>query len=168
MTAIATVPPQMTLSACNKLHSAVAELDLSRLKNKYTKGVNPEMTEAEWEFGEKEYRRFLSLKAWYPEFPLVPNELVDKMWHAHILDTKAYAEDCERVYGYFVHHYPYFGINGKEDYRNLVEAFGITCQLYESKFGAYPDEAVFQAARCAGHACHAPTECACRTPEACK
>ncbi len=168
MTAIAMFDPKMATPVLNQLHSVVAELDFSRLKHKYTTGEEPEMAEAEWDFGEKEYRRFLSLKAWYPSVELVPNKLVDKVWHAHILDTMAYAKDCEKVFGFFLHHFPYFGIYGKEDYQQLVTAFDKSCALYERHFGPYPDKSQFQAMRCAGHACHVPTECACRTPEACK
>ena len=46
---------------------------------------------------ERDYRRFLILNLLYPEIPIVPNEPVDSMWHAHILDTDAYMSDCERA-----------------------------------------------------------------------
>lgn len=31
---------------------------------------------------------------------------VDCVWHAHILHTKRYAQDCEWFFGYFLHHTP--------------------------------------------------------------
>ena len=63
---------------------------------------------------EKWYRRFLSLYIKYPDKKIVPNLEIDTFWHQHILDTRAYAVDCESFYGTFLHHYPYFGMNGDE------------------------------------------------------
>ncbi len=55
---------------------------------------------------EIEYMKFLALKRTYPEKEIVPNRVVDIFWHQHILDTMKYAEDCENLFGYFVHHFP--------------------------------------------------------------
>lgn len=152
----------------NELETNVASLDLARLKFKYCQSAESSMTESRWDAAELEYRRYLSLKCFYPDLSLVPSKMVDEIWHAHILDTQAYAADCERVFGYFLHHFPYFGIHGKEDYRNLVSAFDKTISLYEKHFGAYPEVSKTEAARCQDHACHAPSACACRAPGACK
>ena len=152
-----------------ELAPAVASLNFERLKFKYTQGSEAEMTEAQWDSGELEYRRFLTLKHQYPNNNLVPSKVVDKIWHAHILDTRAYREDCETVFGRFIDHYPYFGIYGKDDYQMLIDTFDETVQLYEKHFGEYPSKSPLQASRCGeDHACHAPSECACRTPGACK
>lgn len=152
------------------LEPAVAALDFTRLCHKYTASNEAEMTEQEWALGEQEYRRFLSLKVCYPGVSMVPSKLVDKIWHAHILDTKAYREDCDTVFGKFIDHFPYFGIYGKEDYRNLQSAFKETQELYEKHFGAYPGSSPLGevASRCQDHACHVPSECACRSSGACK
>ena len=103
----------------------------------------------------------------------MPSKLVDKFWHEHILDTMSYQKDCEAVFGYFIHHYPYFGIYGDDDQRALQESFNETIALYEAYFDKYPTEELYGstvnvAARCGEHACHVPTSCACRTPGACK
>ena len=150
------------------LSPTVQCLDFSRLRHKYTTGHEAEMTEVEWDKAELEYRRFLHLKQLYPGISLVPSKQVDQIWHAHILDTKAYREDCQSLFGRFIDHYPYFGIYGKEDYANLVSAFDQTIELYEKHFGLYPSKSPLSAARCAEHACHVPSECACRVPGACK
>lgn len=84
---------------------------------------------------EVEYKRYLALKRAYPDREIVPNQPVDKFWHYHILDTMKYAEDCQVIFGYFLHHYPYFGMDGAEDEQALVDAFADTCALYESHFG---------------------------------
>ncbi|MFT3701212.1 MAG: glycine-rich domain-containing protein-like [Agriterribacter sp.] len=83
---------------------------------------------------EIEYKRFLALKRTYPEKDIVPNRDVDIFWHQHILDTEKYAIDCEEIFGYFLHHYPYFGMNGKDDEQNLMDAFNETKYLYKEHF----------------------------------
>lgn len=35
-----------------------------------------------------------------------PPLMVDKVWHEHLLHTKAYATFCQEHLGGFVHHYP--------------------------------------------------------------
>lgn len=78
------------------------------------------------------YRRYLFICMSYPDFPAVPNGPIDSFWHQHILDTRAYALDCQKVFGYFLHHYPYFGLNGDADVRD--DAFVETNALYRKHF----------------------------------
>ena len=82
-----------------------------------------------------EYKRFLTLSVKYPEETIAPSKDIDKFWHGHILDTMKYAEDCQNVFGYFLHHFPYFGMRGEEDAANLAEAGKTTNRLYEKEFG---------------------------------
>jgi len=82
------------------------------------------------------YRRFLFLSWKHQEQSIVPNKLVDKFWHQHILDTRKYAEDCERIFGFFFHHFPYFGMRGAEDKANLDSCFTETNELFVQEFGA--------------------------------
>ncbi len=81
------------------------------------------------------YKRFLTLSVKYPEETIAPSNDVDKFWHGHILDTMKYAEDCQNVFGYFLHHFPYFGMRGEEDAANLAAAGKTTNRLYEKEFG---------------------------------
>lgn len=147
---------------------SVNTIGLKRLKHKMTQSPEAIVTEEEWDKAEFEYRRFLSLKQVYPGVSLVPSKQVDQVWHAHILDTHAYREDCNKLFGRFIDHYPYFGIYGKEDNQALQESFDVTKSLYERHFGPYPkgDDAV--ASRCEEHACHVPSQCACRVAGTCK
>lgn len=84
---------------------------------------------------EREYKRFLILSAKYPDQPITLGKDMDKFWHGHILDTIKYAQDCEKTFGYFLHHFPYFGMRGEEDEANLAEAAVNTKRLYEQEFG---------------------------------
>jgi len=103
---------------------------------------------------EEEYKKFLALKRTYPNMDIVPNKIVDSFWHQHILDTEKYAKDCQEIFGYFVHHYPYFGMNGAEDAQNLVDAFAETVKLHEMHFN---EEFKSQATRCKAPKCR--TQC---------
>ncbi|MEI9954919.1 MAG: hypothetical protein WDM90_01065 [Ferruginibacter sp.] len=103
---------------------------------------------------EIEYKKFLALKRTYPEKDIVPNKLVDIFWHQHILDTAKYAEDCENLFGYFVHHFPYFGMNGPEDAANLSSAFDETKDLYTLHFNK---SFIGMATRCKAPKCR--TQC---------
>jgi hypothetical protein len=85
---------------------------------------------------EREYKRFLALLAKFPDQVIAPNANVDKFWHGHILDTMKYADDCKQVFGYFLHHFPYFGMRGEEDAANLASAAANMRRLYELEFGA--------------------------------
>jgi len=71
----------------------------------------------------------------FPAQSLVPSKDIDAFWHQHILDTKKYAEDCDMIFGYFLHHFPYFGIRGEDDARSLKEAFADTKKLFLDYFG---------------------------------
>lgn len=93
-------------------------------------------TKEECEALEKEYFRFLALKRAYPDKEIVPHKRVDQFWHFHILDTEKYAKDCKLIFGYFLHHYPYFGMNGAQDMQNLIDAFEETKALYRFHFQA--------------------------------
>jgi hypothetical protein len=75
------------------------------------------------------------------------NKIMDTMWHYHILDTKAYHKDCGTVFGHYFHHFPYFGLRGEEDARNLKSAFEQTKQFYAATFGEPIDHS------CAGGDC---------------
>ena len=56
----------------------------------------------------REYRRFLTLKRDAPDAVLAPPPRVDRVWHAHILDTRRYHADCARLFGGYLHHDPAF------------------------------------------------------------
>jgi hypothetical protein len=90
------------------------------------------------EIAESEYRKFLALCLAYPDEAIVPCKIVDEFWHAHILDTRAYRADCDRVFGFFYDHFPYFGIKGDDDAADLERAYERTLALYDENFGQPP------------------------------
>lgn len=129
----------ITSPAAEALERLAADLDLSGIRFKLAnpeEGLAPEL--ALLDLMEGEYRRFLALRLAYPEAEIVPCKLVDEMWHRHILDTRAYARDCERIFGGFMHHFPYFGLRGEADAQALHDAYADTLALYREAFGEPP------------------------------
>jgi len=109
---------------------------------------------------ETEYRRFLALHLLHPEADIVPCKLVDEMWHRHILDTAAYREDCEAIFGQFLDHFPYFGMRGEADAQALADAYADTLDRYREAFGEPPDDTwiAADASSCRRTACK-PQKC---------
>jgi hypothetical protein len=81
------------------------------------------------------YRCHLKLCAWYRDESVVPSSAADEAWHAHILDTAKYAEDCDAVFGFFLHHFPYFGLRGPADELTWREASARARELHAAHFG---------------------------------
>lgn len=83
------------------------------------------------------YKNFLFLnKKYIDEFPVIPPMLeVDEIWHQHILDTRRHINDCNKIFGYYFHHFPYFGTRNHSDKENLDTAFQLTQKLHEAEFG---------------------------------
>ncbi|WP_229487769.1 glycine-rich domain-containing protein [Pseudoduganella lutea] len=115
---------------------AIEELDLEPIKVKLMHRESGEgWSLARANAVEKEYRRFLILMKKYPEEQAAPLMDVDTFWHYHILDTLKYAVDCQAVFGYFLHHFPYIGLRGEED-EEVHQSMGERMkELYEETFG---------------------------------
>jgi hypothetical protein len=84
---------------------------------------------------EFEYRRFLFLMKAYPHEQTAPLVDVDTFWHYHILDTMKYHADCDAVFGYYLHHFPYIGLRGEDDEAAHLRVGQRMKELYEDTFG---------------------------------
>ena len=105
--------------------AAIAALDLDPIKVKLMHEASGEGWSLEKANAvEAEYRRFLILMKKFPEEQTAPLFDVDTFWHYHILDTLKYAQDCEQVFGYFLHHFPYIGLRGQRMQELYEETFG--------------------------------------------
>lgn len=116
--------------------NVIAKLDLDPIKVKLMHKESGEgWTLAQANAVEFEYRRFLSLMKLFPHEQVAPLFDVDIFWHYHILDTMKYAADCENIFGYFLHHFPYTGLRGEDD-EAAHQRVGVRMQeLYEATFG---------------------------------
>lgn len=126
-------PGAVAVSQPSSVRERIAAIDLSMASRKLVMedGWTPDRASE----AVKKYLQFLELCFDHPDLPIVPTPDVDKMWHAHILDTMAYGPDMQRVFGYFLHHFPYFGLNGPDDEQALGDAYAQTAEIYERTFG---------------------------------
>jgi hypothetical protein len=130
------VNTQLTARPREQVIAAIQTLDLDPIKFKLMDHEEGQGWSREYvDQMAIEYKRFLTLSVKYPDETIAPSKDVDKFWHGHILDTMKYAEDCQNVFGHFLHHFPYFGMRGEEDAANLAEAGNTTNRLYEKEFG---------------------------------
>lgn len=83
------------------------------------------------------YRNFLYLTKKYnqEDAQLPPSDEIDEFWHNHILDTEKYIKDCNAIFGRYLQHYPYFGIDDKSNMQDLQKAFDNMQRLYKQEFG---------------------------------
>jgi hypothetical protein len=81
------------------------------------------------------YRRFLKLRVLHPGATIVPARELDRVWHAHLLDTAKYRADCDHVFGRFLDHFPYAGLHGEDDRRAWRGNFARTRRLFRQHFG---------------------------------
>lgn len=120
----------------NDSFKAIADLNLDAIKVKLMHRESGEGWSLEKANAvEFEYRRFLILMKQFPQEETAPLMDVDTFWHYHILDTLKYAADCEQVFGYFLHHFPYIGLRGEDDEAAHHRVGERMKQLYEETFG---------------------------------
>jgi hypothetical protein len=80
-----------------------------------------------------EYRKFVYLGV-ISDFVVTPSDVIDKVWHQHILFSKAYRNFCRDVISYEFDHNPeLFPLEGQiEQYQ---KQYYHTLQLYKQEFG---------------------------------
>lgn len=139
--------------------AAIQALDLTPIKSKLMHAKFGEgWSQSKVNAMEIEYQRFLFLQATFPDQQTAPTQDVDTFWHYHILDTVKYASDCERAFGYFLHHRPDATPTEDSAAGPELEAGNRTRALYEATFDeayiraeAYGENgAGYAAARCQG------------------
>jgi hypothetical protein len=83
-----------------------------------------------------EYKKFMYLAA-TEEAMVSPSEIVDTVWHQHLIFTQSYQEFCALL-GKQVQHIP--STHHKPDLQKFRLAKARTVQLYEKAFGQQPNE----------------------------
>lgn len=144
---ISTLPHNMTTPRSSGKHPTLEEavthinsIDFLPIQKKLCSDdtlICRRWSEIEVEVGIQYYKNFLYLnKKYIEQYPVLPPSLeIDEIWHHHILDTRQYLIDCNHIFGYYFHHYPYFGTRGENDKQNLDAAFDVTQALHEIEFG---------------------------------
>ena len=146
--------PEMSLAAPVQLSpmqmrqkEVLDRMDLEPVKFKLIKEEGWDLSLADQV--EEEYKGYLWLHVMFPEITHVPTHHIDEMWHTHILDTQKYMKDCDALFGFFLHHYPYLGLQDEADHEQAQAQFEITRQLFAQLMGS-DMLASSQAADCGG------------------
>jgi hypothetical protein len=122
--------------AFDEATAAVAKVDLALLRRKLREPDHGEPWPADLiDFCFREYRRYLCLHMMFPNASLSPTRAMDEIWHRHILDTRTYAVDCDRLFGGYFHHDPYFGLRSEQEREPLRLAHDELATLYERVYG---------------------------------
>src|SRR5216683_3949703 len=114
--------------------ASIRALDLESVKIRL---MDPELGEGwtrEYAEGiEQGYRNYLTMLAKYQDHAedILLSKDVDEFWHAHILHTMKYTEDCERVFGTYLHHNPDVGGRAPAEIERKAELVEKTRRLYQ-------------------------------------
>ena len=86
---------------------AIREGRLPVLAKRKLRQQYPQLEAKDADLVERGFRQFFMACARSDgKYVAMPSKAVDAYWHALILDTKSYAEWCERTLGRFLHHLP--------------------------------------------------------------
>ncbi|NJM46638.1 MAG: hypothetical protein HC860_11070, partial [Alkalinema sp. RU_4_3] len=84
----------------------------------------------------QEYRRFLFLHR-TASHTVIPSQMVDKVWHLHLLYTRSYWEDlCDNILKTPLHHHPGSATGDQRDF--FWGNYEATLKSYETTFHQAP------------------------------
>src|SRR6266581_4478648 len=133
---------KLTIRPVERVIAAIRALDLEPIKLRV---MDPELGEG-WtreyaETIERAYKNYLTMLVKHPENTedIVVSKDVDEFWHAHILHTMKYTEDCERVFGTYLHHNPDIGGRAPAEIERKAALVEKTRRLYQQEFGRTQD-----------------------------
>lgn len=113
---------------------AIDQLDLTVVVARCRRSYG--WSEADAEAAVGGYRRHLLLCYLYPESSITAiDRRSDLLWHEHILDTVRYRDDCQRLFGAFLHH---IGVEGEAPTEIEEAIYEETLELYRRVFGERP------------------------------
>ena len=88
------------------------------------------------ELAETQYKNYLLLyKKYMGTHPLPPSREIDEFWHNHVLCTRRYTSDCQKIFGHYLHHDPHHGDRGSISHEELLDSYkNGTEKLYLQEF----------------------------------
>jgi hypothetical protein len=135
---------KLTSKPFPEVAEAIQALDLESVKSRLMdaelgEGWTPEYADSI----EAAYKTYLTMVAKYQDDAedLLLAKDVDEFWHTHILQTLKYADDCNKVFGTFLHHTPHIGERTAADHERRAVLAEKTRRLYEQEFGERVDRA---------------------------
>src|SRR5882757_4110300 len=133
---------KLTNRPVEQVIAAINALDLESVKVRL---MDPELGEGwtrEYADGiEQGYRNYLTMLTKYQDHAedILLSKDVDEFWHTHILQTMKYTEDCEAVFGKYLHHAPHIGEVTETEIEKRTALAERTRHLYELEFGSGRD-----------------------------
>ncbi|MGZ5151640.1 MAG: glycine-rich domain-containing protein, partial [Burkholderiales bacterium] len=135
---------KLTTKPTHEVLSAIQALDLESVKIRL---MDEELGEG-WsrdyaETIEAAYKTYLTMLAKHQDHAedIMLAKDVDEFWHTHILQTMKYADDCEKVFGAFLHHNPHVGPRTTADLQRRAEMAEKTRRIYAQEFADAQDTA---------------------------
>jgi Glycine-rich domain-containing protein-like len=131
-------PGPLRIGDLEEVRAYIDAADFERIRESLGRETLPNVipiTPKYAQFCERQYRRWLFLRRKFEGELMPPSADIDVFWHAHILDTYQYRNDCDRIFGYYLQHNPYFGANGPRDEENWLAAAGNLLRRYQETFG---------------------------------
>ena len=128
------------MSVANQVLSSSAQTFLQKLKQLDLGSIEKRLMQSGWTRQQatlaiNRYKMFLSVVYLHPHTPLVPSQEIDQVWHYHILHTRKYYQDCQMLFGRFIHHEPDVEQWRQPDPLSLNTAFARTTELLVQYFG---------------------------------
>ena len=130
---------KLTNRPVEQVIASIRALDLESVKIRL---MDPELGEGwtrQYADGiEQGYRTYLTMLAKYQDHAedILLSKDVDEFWHTHILQTIKYTEDCEGVFGKYLHHAPHIGEVTQADVEKRIALAEKTRRLYQREFGS--------------------------------
>ena len=135
---------RLTTKPEQEVIAAIQSLDLNAVKVRIMDAELGEGWTREYADSiEAAYKTYLTMLVKYPDDAenIMLSEDVDEFWHTHILQTIKYAEDCQKVFGNFLHHEPHVGEITVTDLEKRSALAEKTRGLYAREFGEAQDAA---------------------------
>ena len=133
---------QLTSRRVDQAIAAIQALDLEPIRLRVMDAELGEGWTREYaENVEGAYRNYLTMLVRHPEDieDIAVSKDVDEFWHTHILHTMKYTEDCERVFGKYLHHNPHIGDRTRTDIEKKAAQAEATRRLYQQEFQVVQD-----------------------------
>ncbi|HYC44594.1 MAG TPA: hypothetical protein VED01_03820 [Burkholderiales bacterium] len=128
---------RLTTKPTHEVIAAINALDLESVKARMMDAELGEGWTREYADSiEAAYKTYLTMLAKYPEHAedIMLAKDVDEFWHTHILQTMKYADDCQNVFGAFLHHNPHVGPRDDAVFAERAAKAEETRRLYEREF----------------------------------
>lgn len=81
------------------------------------------------------YGLFLYLIQKYPYIKMVPNQEIDMVLHAHIVDIYQFRLDCQNLFGTYLNHITEVGKGGEAERHRWLQNFSYTQKIFEQNLG---------------------------------